>query len=79
MIDITVKNYTDAKVCFIKISNKKLFWIKMNNIQNGLGVKNMTDLRRKEIHGILRLKILLKVNSKNTKDVKMFVVISCQE
>ena len=75
MIDITVKNYTDTKVCFIKISNKKLFWIKMNNIQNGLGVKNMTDLRRKEIHGILRLKILLKVKSKNKKDVKMLRII----
>ena len=79
MVDITVKNYSDTKVCSIKISNKKLVWIKMNDIQNGLGVKNITDLRRKEIHGILRLNILLKINSKNTKDVKIFVVISCQE
>ena len=52
MVDISVKNYTDANVCTIEIGNKRLFWVKINNIQNGLGIKNMSDLVRKEIHGI---------------------------
>ena len=56
MVDISVKNYTDAKVCTIKIGNKKLCWVKMNDVQNGLGVKNMPDLVRKEIHGIFESK-----------------------
>ena len=56
MVDISVKSYTDAKVCTVKIGNKKLFWVKMNDVQNGLGVKNMSDLVRKEIHGIFQTK-----------------------
>ena len=56
MVDISVKNYTDAKVCTIKIGNKNLFWVKVNDVQNGLGVKNMSDLVRKEIHGIFETK-----------------------
>ena len=39
MVDISVKNYTDAKVCTIKARNKKLFFVKTNDVQNGLGVK----------------------------------------
>ena len=39
----------------------------MIDIQNGLGLKNMSVLVRKEIHGIfLRLIILQKSKSKNT-------------
>ena len=49
MVVVSVKNYA---VCTIKIGNKKSFWVKMNDVQNGLGVKNMSDLVRKEIHGI---------------------------
>ena len=56
MVDISVKNYTDAKVCTIKIGNKKLFWVKVNDVQNGLGVKNMSVLVRKEIHSIFETK-----------------------
>ena len=56
MVDIRSKNYTDAKVCTIKIGNKKLFWVKMNDVQNRFGVKNMSDLVKKEIHGIFEPK-----------------------
>ena len=55
MVDISVKSYTDAKVCTVKIGNKKLFWVKMNDVQNGLGVKNMSNLVRKE-YGIFETK-----------------------
>ena len=63
----------------------------MNDVQNGLGVKNMSDLVRKKFMIFLRLKVLQKIKSKNTKGAKtkwikiltlllcMFVVISCQE
>ena len=91
MVDISVKNYTDAKVCTIKIGNKKLFWVKVNDVQNGLGVKNMSVLVRKEIHSIFETKNPAKDQVKNYKRHEnnciiilmllwcMFVVISCQE
>ena len=56
MVDISVKNYTVAKVCTMKIGNKKLLWVKMNDVQNVLGVKDMSDLVRKEILGIFETK-----------------------
>ena len=66
----------------------------MNDVRNGLGIKNVSDLVRKEIHGIFETKNTTKdqvKNSQNTKGAKtnwiiiltlllcMFVVISCQE
>ena len=56
MVDIKVKNYTEPNVFTIKIGNKNLFWVKMNDVQNGLGVKNISDLVRKEIPGIFETK-----------------------
>ena len=56
MVDIGVKNYTDAKVCTMKIGNKKLLWVKMNDVQNVLGVTDMSDIVRKEILGIFETK-----------------------
>ena len=56
MVDISVKNYTDTKVCTMKIGNKKLLWVKMNDVQNVLGVTDMSDIVRKEILGIFETK-----------------------
>ena len=56
MVDISVKNYTDAKVCTMKIGNKKLLSVKMNDVQNVLGVTDMSDIVRKEILGIFGTK-----------------------
>ena len=56
MVDISVEKYTNAKVCTIRVSNEKLFWVRMYNVQEGTGVKNMYDLVRKEIQGIFRIK-----------------------
>ena len=39
MIVLTVQTYTEARVHAIKVDNKKLFWVKMINVQKGLGVK----------------------------------------
>ena len=55
-MDISVEKYTNAKVCTIRVSNKELFWIRIYDVQEGIGVKNMSDLVRKEIRGIFRTK-----------------------
>ena len=39
----------------------------MNDVQNGLGVKNMSDLVRKEIHGIFETKNPTKTQVKKYK------------
>ena len=56
MVDIRVEKYPNAKVCTIKVSSKKIFWVRMYDVQEGIGVKNMSDLVRKEIRGIFRTK-----------------------
>ena len=34
------------------IINRESFWVQMNDVIKGLGIKNMSDLVRREIHGI---------------------------
>ena len=51
MVVITIKSCTNAKVHAITVGNRK-FWIRMIDIQNGLSLKNLSDIIRKEIHGI---------------------------
>ena len=60
MVVITVKKYIDAGVHTIKIGDKKLFWVKMVDVQNGLGVKNNGDLLRKEMYGTFETRNLTK-------------------
>ena len=52
MFKISVKEFTNAKVHTITISNRRLFWVRMYDVQEGLGIKNISDLVRKGIHGI---------------------------
>ena len=91
MVDINVEKYTNAKVYTITVGNKKLFWIRMHAVQEEIGVKNMSDLVRKEIRGIFKTKNPTKDQIRKYKGMKkcwililllllsMFVVISCQE
>ena len=91
MVDISVEKYTDAKVCTITVDNKELFWVRMHDVQEGLGVKNMSDLVRKKIHGIFETKYHTKdqirkykrrekdLDNNSNATFVMFVVISCQE
>ena len=67
MVDIRVEKYTNAKVCTIKVSSKKIFWVRMYDVQEGIGVKNMSDLVRKEIRGIFRSKNPIKDQIKKYK------------
>ena len=52
MVVFTVERYANAAVHTITVKNKKLFWVKMIDVQKGLGFKNMSDLVKKEICGI---------------------------
>ena len=56
MVVITVQKYADAKVCTITVENRELFWVEMNDVQNGLGIKNSSDLVRKKICDIFETK-----------------------
>ena len=52
MVVITIEKCKNAKVNTVKVGNRELLWIRMIDIQNGLGLKNMSDLVRREIHGV---------------------------
>ena len=49
MVVITFEAYKNAQVHTITVKNKELFWIKRKDVQDGLGVKNISDLLRKEM------------------------------
>ena len=44
----------------IRMSNKKLLWVRMYDLHEGIVVKNMSDIVRKEILGIFRTKYPMK-------------------
>ena len=52
MVVITVENYMNAGVYAITILNKQLFWVRMHDVQDGLYMKKISDLIRKEIQDI---------------------------
>ena len=56
MFVITVEAYKNANVPTITVQNKKLFWVKMTDVEKGLGIKNISDLLRKEMCGIFETK-----------------------
>ena len=58
---ISAEGYKSAGVYFLKI------WANMKNVQDGLGVKNMSDLILKEIYGIYETKNLTKEQIKKYK------------
>ena len=49
MVVITVQAYVEARVHKITVKNKKIFWVKMIDVQKGLGLKNIPDLVRKKM------------------------------
>ena len=48
---MTVENYQNARVHTITVKNKDLFRVKMKDVQDGLGVKSISDLLTKEMQG----------------------------
>ena len=67
MVDISLEKYKNPKVCTLRMSNKKIFFVRMYNVQERIGVKNMSDLVRKEIRGIFRTKKPTKNQSRKYK------------
>ena len=51
MVVITVEAYQYARVHTITVKNKDFFWVKMKDVKDRLGIKNISDLLRKEICG----------------------------
>ena len=60
MVVITVQAYKNAGIDIVIVKSKELFWVKTSDVQNGLGLKNVLDLVRKEICGIFETKNLTK-------------------
>ena len=56
MFVITVEKYANAGVHTIAVKNKRLFWVKMIDVQKVLGLKNMPDLVKNKICGIFETK-----------------------
>ena len=52
MVNISIKNYSNSKVYTITIVNKELFWVRIKDVKKVLGIKNISDLVRKEINGV---------------------------
>ena len=46
MVSITSELYKNAGVDVI-LDNENYFWVKMKDIQDGIGLKNISDLLRK--------------------------------
>ena len=69
MFEISAETYADAtKVHTITVGNRTLFWVKMHHVQDGLGIKNIYDLIRKENSWYFwDLKILQNIKSENIK------------
>ena len=60
MVVITVEDYQNGRVHTITVKNKGFFWVKMKDVQDRLGIMNITDLLRKEICGRFGTKDLAK-------------------
>ena len=53
---ISAEGYINAGVHFLKLKKTGEIWPSMKDCRNGLGVKNISDLVLKEIHGIYEKK-----------------------
>ena len=52
MVVITVEAYKNAGVDIITVENEEYFWVKMIDVENGLGVNNISNLLIHEVKGI---------------------------
>ena len=64
------EGYKNAGVDLLIIKKSGGIWTKMKDIQNGLGVQNISDLVLKEIYGIYKTKGLTKEQIKRYKITK---------
>ena len=64
---ISAKGYTNAGVRLLIEKETGIIWASMENVQDGLGVQNISDLVWKEIYGIYKAKNLSKEQIKKYK------------
>ena len=57
---ISAKGYTNAGVRLLIEKETGIIWASMKNVQDGLGVQNISDLVWKEIYGIYKAKEQIK-------------------
>ena len=67
---ISAKGYENAGVRPLIEKETGIIWASMKNLQDGLGVQNISDLVLKEIYGIYKIKNLTIEQIKNTKCLK---------
>ena len=58
MVVVTVEAYQNARVHTMTLKRKDFLWVKMKDVQDRLGIKNISDLLRKEICGRFGTKVL---------------------
>ena len=51
---ISTKGYQNAKVHHLKIRKTDEIWVSMKDIEDGLGVTNISDLVLKQIYGFMK-------------------------
>ena len=64
MVFITAEFYKNVVVDVIK-DNNDYFWVKMKDVQDGLGIKNISDRLKRTMQGIFESKNLTKEQKKN--------------
>ena len=64
---ISTEGYKNAGVDLLIIKRTGKIWTKMKDIQDGLGVQNISDLILKEIYGIYQTKNITKEQVKKYK------------
>ena len=56
MYQISAEGYKNARVSFLKVQRTDEIWASMKNVGSGMGVKNISVLVLKEIHGVPKTK-----------------------
>ena len=69
MVFITAEAYENAGIDLIK-NIENYFWVKMKDVQDGLGVKNMSDRLERTMQGIFKSKNLTKEQKKIIRNIK---------
>ena len=69
MVFITAEFYKNVVVDVIK-DNNVYFWVKMKDVQDGLGIKNISDRLKRTVQGIFESKNLTKEQKKTIRKIK---------
>ena len=66
MVFIAAEAYKNARVDVIKDNETdNYYWVKIRDVQNGLGIKNMRDRLERNMQGIFEIKKLTEEQKNN--------------